>query len=109
MDPLQIGPDRTRELFTRLSKECQDYPRDAVVGAVANLLLNALRQGHARRDKAAAAFDELVARWKAVLMEHYNGIGERRNIFPFHQTLEMPHLVARRERDGKTILVPTDD
>lgn len=109
MDPLKVGPNNTRELFNRFSKVATDFPRDVVVGAVSNVLLNALRQSHGRRDQAAAAFDELAARLKAVLMEHYNGMGERRNVFPFHQTLEMPHMVARRGANGKTILVPVDD
>lgn len=108
MDPLKTGPKNSQELFERFSKTAKDFPCDVVVGAASNLLLNALRQSHARRDKAGAAFDELAGRLKKVLMEHYNGQGDRRNVFPFHQNIQMPRLVVKATRDGN-ILVPAED
>lgn len=107
MDPLKNGPLATRELFDRFSKDANGFPHEAALGAAANILLNALRQSHPRRDKAAAAWDELAARLKGVLMEHYNGQGERRSIFPFHQTIEVPHMV--RSPHDRTVLVPSED
>lgn len=94
-DPLKQGPNAERELFTRLSQVCSGFPREAVVGAAANLLLNAIRQDSSSRQKAELAFDELFGKLKSILVAHYDGVGKRRSIFPFNQTLDVPLIDMR--------------
>jgi hypothetical protein len=90
-DPLKgKGPDQA--LFEALGKVCAGHPLDHVLSASINLLVNAVREDVASRQKAEAVIDELFARAKTVLLDHhYDPVtGKRRNIFPFTQTLEMP-------------------
>lgn len=97
-DPLGHTETATRELFKRMGAECNAFPNEAVVGAAANLLLNAIRQSHKTRRGAETAFDELVGTLKGVLLSHYDGVtDQRRNIFPYHQIIEMPHTNFRQK------------
>lgn len=93
-DPLhRSGPEGERELFRRMSDACDGYTLELAVGAAANVLVNAIRQQHAQRRGAQEALEQLVARMRTLLLEqHYDGLGNRRNVFPFHQTIEVPPL-----------------
>ena len=91
-DPLNQRPDAERELFTRMSQLSSGFPHEAVVGAAANVLLNAIRQNKATRQQAELAFDELFGKLKAILVDHYDGAGRRRSVFPHPQTIEMPMI-----------------
>jgi hypothetical protein len=44
---------------------------------------------------ALNVFDELVTKTRTVLAEHYQGTGERKNIFPFHQIIAPEKFDAR--------------
>lgn len=107
-DPLhsaQFVPDRTRELFDALSKCASGFSASEVAGAAINLLLNAIRQSHSTRDRAAKAFDEHAGRAKYLLLEkHYHNDGSRRNIFPFaqHLTVEELHVESPSFMGKKT-------
>jgi len=96
-DPLVQRPNAERELFVQLSKVCRGFPFDAVQGAAANILLNVLRQKHASRRQAEAAFDELFGKLKSILVAHYDGAGKRRSVFPHHQVIEVPHIDLRKK------------
>jgi hypothetical protein len=93
-DPLRDNPNAQRELFERFSSAANGFPADHVVAAALNIL-NAIRQAQPSRSKALDAFDELAARTRAVLAEHYGANGERRNIFPFHQVIKPEKFDAR--------------
>lgn len=90
-DPLRdAGPPNDAELFRRFSEMSAGFPVDVVLRAAMNVVLNALRQAHSRRASAEKSFDELVGRSKHVLLEmHYDGMGNRRNIFPYDQKIEL--------------------
>lgn len=100
-DPLrkqEVGPNSARELFSVFSQVANGFSREDVVNAAANLLVNSLRQDHATRAKAEAAFDELFGRTKSMLLElHYGPDGRRRSVFPFNQVLEVPHFNSRNK------------
>jgi len=96
-DPLKQGPTAERELFSRLAPVCNGFPHDAVVGAAANVLLNALRQSNASRRQAEVAFDELFGKLKSILVAHYDGAGKRRHVFPHDQVIEVPHIDLRKK------------
>ena len=98
-DPLhKAGPEAGKELFRQFSKAADGFPPDAAVDAAMNLLINALRQQHRTRARAEKAFDEVSARTKGVLLDrHYDGLGHRRNVFPFTQVIEMPLIDLRQK------------
>ncbi len=99
-DPLKkpyAAPDGGRELFSRLSRTCGGFSHDDVVVAAANLLINALRQRCGSRQKAEVEFNELFGRTKAALLQHYDGAGNRRSVFPFDQTLAVPFIKMPRQ------------
>lgn len=99
-DPiLKASPDAERELFDRLTQAANGFQRDQVIGASANVIVNALRQTHATRRAALDDFDALTARVRALIASHYDGTGKRRNVFPFHQHIEVPMLDARTGRN----------
>jgi hypothetical protein len=98
-DPMiKASPDAERELFILFAKTANGFAREQVVGAAINLIVNALRQTHAGQKAALDEFDMLTAKTRALLAEHYDNMGKRRNIFPFHQTIEMPMFDARPDR-----------
>lgn len=89
-DPLREQVDAERELFTALGRMTTGYTCEQVAAVAVNLLVNALRQKHAKRQEAEKAFNELVARGRDILLDkHYDALGNRRSVFPFHQTIEM--------------------
>jgi len=79
-------------LFETVSRGLIGVPMQHVCGVAINLLVNAIRQGVAKRDKAEAVFDELFGRAKTVLLDvHYDPVtGNRRSVFPFTQTVQAP-------------------
>jgi hypothetical protein len=94
-DPLtkpQAAPDAARVLFGKLAKEANGFNHDDVVGAAGNMLINALRQRCAKRQRAEAEIDELFGRLKSALLQHYDGADNRRSVFPFDQTIVVPTL-----------------
>lgn len=101
LDPLSpskpIAPDPTRKLFKQLSQVCRGFSGDDVVWAAANLMINAIRQRCANRVSAERAIDEAFGLAKHALLErHYDGQGNRRNIFPYDQVVEPAHFKASR-------------
>jgi hypothetical protein len=90
-DPFHTsGPEKEKELFTRFSQLSEGFPVETVVRAAMNVVLNAIRQAHAKRSGAETSFDELIARSKSVLLDqHYDNAGNRRNVFPFDQKIEI--------------------
>lgn len=101
-DPLiKATPNAERELFTAFAKQANGFTREQVLGAAINLIVNALRQEHQTRLKALEDFDQLIAKARALVADHYDVLGRRRNVFPFHQTIEMPMLDARKNSNGK--------
>lgn len=98
LDPLRkSGPDQQRELFNMFCKVANGFSTEEVMGAAMNLLVNGLRQAHPTQAAALSRLDELGAGARALLASHYDMLGRRRNIFPFHQTIEVPHFT---DRDG---------
>ena len=91
VDPLTRGPGAAQELFTRFSRECsKGFSHDDCIGAAANLIMNAIRQGHPKYKDADEALTGLLERCRGVLAQHYNVNGVRRSIFPFDQVIEVP-------------------
>lgn len=98
VDPLTDTPEAGRVLFDRLSRQCNEFPLEAVVNAASNVLLNVLRQRNATRNEAETAFNELFGKMKQILMDHYDGpTGKRRSVFPFHQTI-YPDFFSNKNR-----------
>lgn len=92
-DPLARNEEAGRELFKMMGRVCNGFNQEAVVTAAANLLINSIRQQHKGRRHAEAHFDELTAKLKGILMDHYDPVtGNRRNIFPFTQNINIPFL-----------------
>ncbi len=90
-DPLKVhGPDNQRILFGLLADLCKGFSTEDVTGAAINLLINAVRQAHPSRDAAMQSVDHMVANAKSLLAQNYDLTGKRRNVFPFHQNIEMP-------------------
>jgi len=87
-DPmLAATTDNGRELFTRMSAVATGFPREHVVAAATNLLINAIRQDKATRQEAEIAFNELFGRSKQVLLDHYDIGGRKKGIFPYDQVI----------------------
>ena len=97
-DPLRkYGSDPQKKLFDLFTKEANNFATADVIGAAANLIVNALRQAHPTRQAAEISYDEMAARVKGLLFEHYDAAGRRRGIFPFNQVIEMPHFVDKEK------------
>ena len=98
-DPFhKSGPEAERELFVALSKASAGYPMELVIGATMNMLVNAIRQSQPTRQGAADSLDKVMARVKMLLLDqHYDATGKRRNVFPFHQMIEVPHFDLRNK------------
>jgi hypothetical protein len=96
-DPLpKSGPTNQHELFKAFTAVAHHCPADLVLGAAANLLINAIRQSHPSRASADARISEINARMRGLLLDHYDPVtGKRRSIFPFHQILEVPHFADK--------------
>lgn len=94
-DPLlKTGPAEQEALFRAFKSSADGHSVEAAIGAACNVLVNALRQAYAKREDAARRFDEIMARTKAVLVEqHYDAMGRKRGVFPFHQKIDLPRVV----------------
>lgn len=96
LDPLpKNGPDAQGELFRRFSRDADGFSAEDAIGAAMNVIANALRQAHGTATAAARSCDMLTAHMKETVMEHYTVAGQRRPIFPFHQTIAVPLFDAR--------------
>jgi hypothetical protein len=90
-DPLQVNSSHAqKELFDRFGSAANQFTTNDVVGAAANILINALRQTHKDRQSAEVGFDELFGRMKTILVNHYDMNGRRRGLFPYDQTIGIP-------------------
>ncbi len=95
-DPLHnTAPTSGRELFKRVSKIMDGFPHEAAMDAGFNMIFAAIRQGSSSWFTAEAAWDDKVGRAKQILRDHYDQNGKRRNVFPAHQIIDMPHFDAR--------------
>lgn len=96
-DPLnRSGPEAEKTLFKEMVSVANGYPLDVVSGAAINILVNAVRQMNSTQKEALVSFDELVSKAKTLLLDqHYDNLGNRKNIFPFHQTIEVPHFIEK--------------
>lgn len=96
-DPLLKVDDRERELFMQMTKVAASFPIELVIGAALNLVVNAVRQGHAAQRSALDSYDSVASRGREVLAGHYDAVGKRRNVFPFHQRVEVSLFDNRRK------------
>jgi hypothetical protein len=97
-DPLRkAATANEQELFREVGRTLNAAPAEMVSGIAVNLLVNVLRQQHASKHAAERAFDEVTAKAKSLLLDqHYDLTGRRRNVFPFHQVVQMPRFDARK-------------
>lgn len=80
-------------LFQKITQLATGASYDAVVDCSANLLVNALRQQYPKRRDALEKYSEIVTKVGNILAQHYDSTtGNRRNIFPFTQTIDMSHF-----------------
>lgn len=100
LDPLRkSAPEDGLSLFRAMSDACANRPTEQVVSASANMLVNAIRQKHARRADAEAEMRDVMGRALALLCDqHYDLQGNRRNVFPFAQLIDMPLIDLRGTR-----------
>lgn len=96
-DPLHQNPDAEKALFDALAKVCNGFASEQVVGAALNLVVNAIRQANATDKGALNAADAAHAAIRRILVAHYDNVGKRRNIFPFHQKVEVPFFDFRKK------------
>ena len=91
-DPLlKSGPDQQRALFNAMAQCANGFPTEHVLGAAINILVNAVRQTASTRPLAQTQMKEVHGKAMNLLMEHYDSVtGQRRNIFPFTQVIELP-------------------
>lgn len=97
-DPLHRASEETsREVFRVFGRFCQKnaVPIDCILDAAMNLVVNGIRQTNARRSDAEQRFNYWTGRFRQVLLDQYDGAGNRRNLFPFTQNIEMPHFNDR--------------
>ena len=95
-DPLaKAGPDQQRELFLAIAKVAHGHSSEDVIGAAINMVVNALRQAHATRDKAMIAADEKGAKLKELLSACYTSTGRVQGVFPFNQVIQLDKLIDR--------------
>lgn len=67
-----------RALFDAFARAANGCSREAVVGAAANVIANALRQSHKQRGEAEEELDALVASIKRGMARHYGEDGKRK-------------------------------
>ncbi len=98
-DPLHDAePEANKVLLEKFGQVANGFPMEAVIHAAADVILNAIRQTHAKRSKAEATFNEIMSRTREVLLsQHYDALGNRRNIFPYDQKLELPLVVNQQK------------
>lgn len=96
-DPLRSAmPEPGRVLMQSFARAAAGFPRDAVVDAAVNLLVNALRQEHGTRAAVERAFDELSGKAKQMLLDHYDSLGRKRGIFAFDQVISVQLFDVRK-------------
>lgn len=86
-DPLLNNTEQARELFKQFSHISHGFNTLDVVNASLNMVINAIRQAAPTQRSASDMWDELIARSKNTLMDHYTASGKRRNVFPHTQVL----------------------
>jgi len=93
-DPLlKSGPEAEQQLFRAMAQVSEGFPIETVLNAAINMILNAVRQSHDTRAKAETFWDTIMGRAKALLLDqHYDNLGKRRNVFPFDQRIDVPHI-----------------
>lgn len=96
-DPLHQNPNAEKELFSALAKVANGFTAEQVVGAALNLVVNAIRQSQPSERGAMDAADAAHAAMRRILASHYDNAGKRRNVFPFHQVIEMPFFDLRKK------------
>jgi len=91
-DPLKNLQGQEKMLFDLFTQAASAKNLDAVMGAAINVIVNAIRQTHAKRSDAESKIDELFGRAKQMLLaNHYDSVtGLRRNVFPHTQVITMP-------------------
>jgi hypothetical protein len=100
-DPLKgKAAPRAEELFAAFSRVAHGAPNDIILQAAFNLIINAIRQKNPRRQGALNEFGNITAKIKDVIANHYSVSGRRLNVFPHHQTIEVPHFDARVKLAG---------
>lgn len=96
-DPISQNPDAAREVFRKFGALAHGFPREDVLNAAANMVINSLRQMHDKREGAGRAWDEIMARAKSQLMECYDSAGRKKGVFPYAQHVIVPFFDARRK------------
>ena len=102
-DPLhKTGPEVEKEILRKFGQLAHGFPRHEVLNAAWNLILNTIRQEAETRLRAEKLFDEYSGRAKNALLEqHYDLTGKRRNVFPFTQNIE-PEMFTIKQDFKKT-------
>jgi hypothetical protein len=90
-DPLIARPTNQRELFQQFAKTAHGFSAEDVLAASLNMIANAIRQTHAKRDVAMARLDQLMGEARRILADNYTPTGKRLNgSYPFDQNIEVP-------------------
>jgi hypothetical protein len=89
-DPLLgVRTPTDQEIFGIISQACAGLNTDQVMSVAVNLIINAIRQTHARRSDAEACISELFGKGAQILLNgHYDSVtGKRLSVYPFTQTI----------------------
>ena len=94
-DPLHNLQGQEKQMFDQFTLASAGMNLDAVMGAAANVIMNAIRQSYGTKSEAERKFDELFGRTKQQLLHnHYDSVtGRRRSVFPFTQVIGVPFHV----------------
>lgn len=94
-DPTRnVSSSNPRALFQKFGACANGFGYDDVIDAASNLIINALRQKHTKRRDALEAYSLLTNKVGDLLSAHYDSsTGNRKNIFPFTQTVNATHHV----------------
>jgi hypothetical protein len=95
-DPLLQAPEAEVALFRAFAQAANGFSHEQVAGAAVNIIVNVLRQKNAGRMGALSDVDNIHASMRQIIDAHYNNAGSRRNVFPFHQVIEVPNLDLRK-------------
>jgi len=86
-------PANAQQLFTQIVRLASGFTYEDVIDCAANLFINALRQKYPKRRDALEKYAEAVNKTGTLLAGHYDPVtGNRRNIFPFTQTINLDHI-----------------
>lgn len=87
-DPLRAtGPERQMDLLRACGQVASGHTTDDVVAVAFSLAVNVIRQTCTTRQQAERRYDELAARYKGFLLDHYDATGRKRGIFPYDQII----------------------